>query len=72
MLVGQLAPRVVWQTVPEFQLCPLQPQDTSSVELGHGQGHLFIHILIEDAHENYGQRGECEIVQENIGILEKI
>lgn len=58
--------------VPELKLRPFLTLDTSHVQLRNSKGHLIVHILIEDTHEDYGQGSESEVDQYNVGIVEEV
>jgi hypothetical protein len=55
---------------PEFGLRPFKPLNASSVELRHGKRNFVRNVLIQDTHEYDRQRGEREIVEQNVGIVE--
>lgn len=60
------------RNIPELELGPFLPLDTSHVQLRNSQGHLVIDVLIQDSHENDRQRSERNVDQDNVGVIEQI
>ena len=58
--------------IPKFSLGPFFPLDAPPVELRDGQRYLVVHVLIEYAHEDYRKRCECQIDQQDVGVVEKV
>jgi hypothetical protein len=58
--------------LPELRLCPLLPFNTTTVELRDSQGNFIIDVLVQDTHDNDGERGKSKIEENDVGVIEDI
>jgi hypothetical protein len=58
--------------IPELWLCPLFSFDATTVKLWNSQGNFVIDVLIQDTHDNNGERSKRKIEENNVSIVENI
>ena len=58
--------------LPKFSLRPFLPLHSSAIKLRHSKRHLVTDILVKNAHQTDGHRGEDQIDQQNVGVVEQI
>src|SRR5262245_16836192 len=58
--------------LPELGLGPLESLDTATIQLGHGERHAVGNVLVEDAHEDDGDRGEEQVEHDDVRVLEEV
>ena len=58
--------------LPKFQLSPLFALNAASIKLRHRQGYFITDILIKYTHKNHWYGRECEIVEQNVAVIEEI
>lgn len=57
---------------PELELRPFLSLNTTAVQLWHGDRNFVVHVLIKDTHEDDQERGESQVVEQNVGVIKGV